>query len=60
VFFQVLKATFAADTAALISASVAIGTRANTSCVAGLTTSCHSVVLDSMNSPLINSLMVAA
>jgi hypothetical protein len=38
--------------------AVANGTRARTSCVAGLTMSRHSVVFDSTNSPLINSLTV--
>ena len=40
VFFQVLKAFLAAATAASISASVANGTCASTSCVAGI----HDVV----------------
>ena len=45
VFFQVLNAALAEATAASISASVANGTCASTCCVAGLTTSCHSVDL---------------
>jgi hypothetical protein len=49
VFFQVLKASLAEATAALISSCVAKGTRASTCCVAGLTTSRHSVVWDSTN-----------
>src|SRR5690554_2166833 len=53
---QVLKACLAPATAALISSGVAKGTRANTSWVAGLITSRHCSVFDSMNSPLINSL----
>ena len=51
VFFQVLKARLAEATAALISSSVAKGTCASTSCVAGLTTSCHSPVCESTNLP---------
>src|SRR5690554_2463837 len=55
---QVLKASLALATAALISSGVAKGTRARTSWVAGLITSRHWSVLDSMNSPLMRSLMV--
>jgi len=55
---QVLKASLAAATAASTSAVVANGTRASTSCVAGLTTSRHSVVRDSTNSPSIKSFTV--
>src|SRR5690606_30922182 len=55
---QVLKASLALATAALISSGVAKGTRARTSWVAGLITSRDWSVLDSMNSPLMRSLMV--
>ena len=44
--------------AASTSSSVAIGTRPNISCVAGLTMSCQSEVCDSTNCPLINNLAV--
>ena len=47
-------------TAATISSAVANGTRASTCCVAGFTTSRHSVVLDSTNWPPISSLTVGA
>ena len=60
VFFQVLKAAFAEVTAASISASVAKGTCASTCCVAGLTTSCHSLVWDSTNLPSSSILTVGA
>jgi len=60
VFFQVLKASLAEATAALISSGVAKGTRASTCCVAGFTTSRHWVVLDSTNWPPISSLTVGA
>ena len=55
VFFQVLNAVLAQATAASISASVANGTCAKTSWVAGLITSCHSVVLESTKVPLMSS-----
>jgi hypothetical protein len=55
-----LEASLAEATAALISSAVANGTRASTCCVAGLTTSRHSVVLDSTNWPPISSLTVGA
>ena len=55
---HVLKAAFADATAALISSSVANGTRAKTCCVAGFTTSRHTVVFDSTNLPLMRSLTV--
>ncbi len=56
---QVLKASLAEATAASSSACVAKGTRASTSCVAGLTMSRHSLVFDSTNLPPIKSLTVA-
>ena len=46
VFFQVANALAALATAAFNSSAVAKGTRANTSCVAGFTTSRHSCVFD--------------
>ncbi|MNJ69741.1 hypothetical protein D3C77_661270 [compost metagenome] len=55
---QVLKASLALATAAFISASVAKGTRASTSCVAGLTTSRQWLVDDSTSLPPIRSLTV--
>jgi len=58
VFFQVLNASLADATAASTSAGVAKGTRASTCCVAGLTTSRHSVVVDSTNLPPMSSLTV--
>ncbi|GAB7536808.1 hypothetical protein BGC_30260 [Burkholderia sp. 3C] len=55
VCFQVANAACAASMAASISPAVANGTRASTCWVAGLTMSRHSVLVDSTNSPLINS-----
>ncbi|MDT4814248.1 hypothetical protein FQZ97_472480 [compost metagenome] len=55
---QVLKASLALATAAFISSSVAKGTRARTSWVAGLTTSRHWLVRDSTSWPPISSLTV--
>ncbi|MNE56555.1 hypothetical protein D3C80_1514700 [compost metagenome] len=53
---QVWKARWAAATAASTSSTVANGTRASTSWVAGLTMSRHSVVVDSTHWPSISSL----
>jgi hypothetical protein len=58
VFFQVLNASLAEVTAALISASVANGTCASTCWVAGLTTSCHSLVCESISLPSSSNLTV--
>src|SRR5471030_238777 len=51
---QVLKARWPAETACATSSTVANGTRASTSWVAGLTTSRQTVVRDSTHSPLIS------
>ncbi len=52
---QVLNALPAAATAAFSSSAVASGTRARTSCVAGLRTSRHWVVRDSTSLPSISN-----
>jgi hypothetical protein len=54
VFFQVLKASVAAATAASISSAVENGTSASTSWVAGLVTSSQWEVAESINWPLIS------
>ena len=58
VSFHVANAACAAFTARSTSSTVANGTRASTSWVAGLTMSRHSLVFDSTNSPSISSLTV--
>ncbi|MCY1222915.1 hypothetical protein D9M72_350230 [compost metagenome] len=55
VWRHVAKARCAAPTAAATSLAVASGTRASTSCVAGLTTLRNSVADESTHSPLISS-----
>ena len=60
VLFQVLNAFLAEATAASSSASVENGTCASTCCVAGFTTSCHSLVCESINLPSSSILTVAA
>ncbi len=55
---QVLNASAAAFTASPTSAASHIGTRASTSCVAGLTTSRHCFALDSTKWPLTSSFTV--
>ena len=55
---QVLKASLGRGDRRIHFVGVANGTRASTSCVAGLTTSRHSVRFDSTNSPSMSSLTV--
>lgn len=56
--FQVAKASLEEATAALNSSGVHIGSLEMTSWVAGLCTSIHCLVLESMNLPSIRSLTV--